>query len=609
MKKWALIVCSVLVSLFVFHMKPVYADDDYEITHFNEHINVNADGSAALNYQLTYKFDDAMHGFLIRQGLEKGLQVKGPVVAKVNNQAIGKYTGGNQGLEIVNGDASQTFKVHYPIKAGQTYQLNVQYQLGNFAQRYTDIGEINNFVIGENWEVDLNNVDITVQLPHGQQKLFGTYTHTKSTGKFVGDAQAGLYKLTAPQIDAGQAVELHSYFDQQTLVQAPQIKHAQLAHFKAVEAKIAANIKRAQRIVVLAQWVAGILVILGLICAIYARQYWVKRRNRALGSYVPLHNYELPSQLAPAIVANQLYDSGVDVNEAFNATMMDLTARHYLAVGQKVDLGKFVNSRKATNNLEFTLLKLDDHLLPFELLVIQILFGEDYTNQIGAKVAVKDFKHAHSPVVKRYGKLLNKLSDTLRTDSQDNKIIDTQANFFYRSMKGFAAVLATIGAIIYGGLLLLSTNMVVNSVTIISGILLVIIAIGLIGFAARRTLLYQTDHWRIAQDWFDFGSMLKNVGEFDIKQVPDVTLWDRYMGYAVVLGAGAEVMHALAKYVPANEGLNDNLVPMYLAFNAMNTNNAYIGSTLASSGSSSNGGLGGGMSSGGGGASSGGGAF
>lgn len=608
MKKWLLILCSMLVSLFMFHLKTAYADDNYQITHFNEHINVNSDGSANLNYQLTYKFDDAMHGFLIKQGLEKGLQLKGPVVAKVNNQDIGKYIGGNQGLEIINGDTSQTFKVHYPIKAGQTYQLNVQYQLANFAQRYTDIGEINNFVIGENWAVDLNNVAITVQLPRGQQKLFGTYTHTNSAGKFVGNAQTGLYKLTAAQINAGEAVELHSYFDQQTLAQAPQNKRAQLTHFKAVEAKIMANNKRAQRVAFFIQWVAGIFVVLGIICAIYARQYWVKRRNRALGSYVPLHNYELPSQLAPAIVANQLYDSGVDVNGAFNATMMDLTARHYLSVGQKVAMGKFINSRKATNNLEFTLLKLDNHLLPFELLVIKILFSEDYANQIGAKVAVKDFKYAHSSVVKRYGKFLNELSVTMRKDAQLNKIVDTQANVFYQSMKGFAAVLTTIGAVLYVGLLLFSANMTVNLATIISGGIFVIIAIGLIIFAARRTLIYQAPHWRTAQDWFDFGSMLKNVGEFDIKQVPDVTLWDRYMGYAVVLGAGAEVMHALAKYVPADT-TNDNLVPMYLAFNAINTNNAYVGSALASSGSSSSGGLGGGMSSGGGGASSGGGAF
>lgn len=610
MKKRYLILLGMILSIFVFHMKPVHADDNYEITHFNEQINVQTDGSAELNYQLTYKFDDAMHGFLIKQGLEKGLQVNGPVTAKVNNQAIDKYVGGKQGLEIVNADASQTYKIHYPIKAGQTYQLDVQYRLANFAKRYRDIGELNNFVIGENWDVDLNNVAITVNLPQAQQHLFGTYTHTNGDAKFIGNAAKGVYKLTSPAIKAGQSVELHSYFDQQTLAQAPQISQTQLPKFKAVEAAIANKAAAARKTTNIIQWIASILVILGLICAIYARQYWVKHRNKALGNYVTLHNYELPSQLPPAIVASQLYAFKFDVNEAFNATMMDLTARHYLQVSQNEATGLFGHARKISDALEFTLIKVDDQLLPFELLVLQILFGDDYRSNESSTIAVKDFKRPHSAVVKRYSKYFNKLTNTMYSDGKAYQLIDKRADSFYRNMKGFGATLATIGAITYLGVILLSVAMQVNSQTIALLVIYGIVAIGLIIYACRRSMIYQTDDWRTAQDWFDFGSMLKNVGEFDIKQVPDVTLWDRYMGYAVILGAGTEVMHALAKYVPSeNVTNNDNLIPMYIAFNAMNTNNAYVGSTLASSGSSSNGGLGGGMSSGGGGASSGGGAF
>jgi uncharacterized membrane protein YgcG len=282
---------------------------------------------------------------------------------------------------------------------------------------------------------------------------------------------------------------------------------------------------------------------------------------------------------------------------------MDLLARHFYSV---VDLTVNAKRRGKGQNYQLNLEKVAG-MTDYEMVVTRILFG---STKPGRNVDSHVFKENDNPVSKRYTSLLESFEKAVVAATKpvwliaENKI--TTFTLFNMGALGFV-----IGFIVIEIIVLFSSDYArftwwVGTMILLALILLVI---DLVGYT-KWHLIYTPDGWHEAQDWLNFGNMLKNVGQFDLKQVPDVALWDRYIGYGVVLGAGAEVAKALETYhINNHDEMFDSYVPTYIAYSWFDSS---FTSTLASSDSantSSGGGFGAGGSSGGFGGGSGGGAF
>lgn len=116
--------------------------------------------------------------------------------------------------------------------------------------------------------------------------------------------------------------------------------------------------------------------------------------------------------------------------------------------------------------------------------------------------------------------------------------------------------------------------------------------------------------------WLAHKRFLKDFGKFDEKDLPDITLWDKYLVTATVLGCADKVQKKMKLYINNNSDFDTTRASYYLLSSSINNNmvrsiekavNGSIGtarstiSASSSGSSSSGGGFGGGSSSGGGG--------
>lgn len=576
------------------------ADGDYEIKQMHEHVTINPDGSATIRYNLIYDFDDDMNGVYVSQETDQDVKLIGSPTATVNGQVVGNYSAGNRyGLEQKHeGDVTQ-FRVHYPVKADRTYQVTWTYQLANVAKRYQDVGEINWKIIGTNWQTDLQHTKIVIQLPKMTYQTLQAWTHSKSTTQFVVDKQAGTLTYEKARVNPDQPVEVHTMFDQAALSTATQRtgnrRSTILDQERAIAERAEKTAKRDKAMQGYVTWFA--ILPLGLLIRLIA--LW--RRIRAQNKHVieTPHNYELPSDLPPAVVGWQLRDSGAAVSTLFSATLMDLLAKRVLTVSEEPTK----KWRKTNYRIQLDrMIAFND----FEETLLTILFGEEV--EVGKSIQTQTMQDGESAFAKRYTNKIERFEDQVRRAAKPVTLIDHDAVSQLTQWQVWTIVAAVAVIVINGAVWVMSSAHIAGWFTGASVGLSVLIAVVAFAMAVKIRRIYTVEGWPIAEAWFGFGRMLRDVGQFEVKQVPDVMLWDRYLAYAVVLGVADKVADALrqAQLEPVDDMAN--FVPIYVAY-TMFSPSSVSAYGVTSSGSDTGSSWGAGGSSGGFGGGSGGGAF
>lgn len=155
----------------------------------------------------------------------------------------------------------------------------------------------------------------------------------------------------------------------------------------------------------------------------------------------------------------------------------------------------------------------------------------------------------------------------------------------------------------------------------IFGIVMIVIGFFAVFYAAlfqKRTAKGALQY----KQWMAFKKFLQDFSRFDEKELPEFSLWGKYLVYATVLGCAKELEKTMELRVPnieTNEDFSQNMFDFYLMRSMINlhvassiqtTIHSAVASSrasIAASSSSSGGGFGGGFSSGGGGFGGGGG--
>lgn len=596
-KCWASLIV-LLLALFCWWQPPVHADTEYNIARLKENIQIHTDGSATVSYQIRYTFDDDMHGVYVTQATDNGVEFGGWTQAKINGKHIGKYTGGRTGAEIVTNDGAKQLRIHYPVEDGDTIDAQWTYRLKHVVTRYHDVAEINWQIIGGQWAIALHDVDITVKLPKQKQQQFGYWTHSLNAAKFTGDAKRGTYQFKTKSVAANTPVELHTYFDENTVPKVASVAGNGKAKIIVQEKQIAQRLQRAKQRQLWLQMGLVVLLLPAAFLIYRAKRIYTTAKSKAGLVIAGINNYDLPTDNAPAVVLAQLDGAQFSTDKAFSATIMDLLARHYYELTNQQDWSK--------QHYELTLVK-NTGLTKFEETVTLILFGK---TDIGAKVDTRTFKQTDSRVVKRLGVYKDKFTKNIEKAARPVWLRDDvgtiRFNVYY--VLGLFSLVVLIASEI--AVMFMSAYAAFH---LWLGVVLVIavlgIILGLLDFH-RLGALYTPAGWPEAQAWQNFGRMLRQVGQFDVKQVPDVTLWDRYLAYAVVLDAADNVAQALQQYHASETSATGDFIPVYLAYNMFNVGlMGQLAGNDSANATSNSAGFGAGGSSGGFGGGSGGGAF
>lgn len=221
--------------------------------------------------------------------------------------------------------------------------------------------------------------------------------------------------------------------------------------------------------------------------------------------------------------------------------------------------------------------------------------------------------------IKDYGKK-EKNAQILLEHYQDwqreARMISKEENFYLSiGRKRILPILLGLLTVFIGVLhFVLETTYLLGMVMIVVGIIAMIYAAMFQKRTAKGALQYK--------QWMAFKKFLQDFSRFEEKELPEFSLWGKYLVYATVLGCAKELEKTMELRIPNVESTDDftqsmldfylwrSMINLHLASSIQSTVHTAVAtsrSSIAASSNSSSGGFGGGFSSGGGGFGGGGG--
>jgi len=613
--KWRFLILTLLFAMI--GIQQVSADDDYEITNWQQTVAIQPNGDANVTKQVSYSFDDDMHGVVMREGLAAGKKASAltwgglkSIKVAVNGQAptvIQPRQGAAQTgyVETKTSNAVKE-KVYYPVRENDKLVVTYQYVLKGLITNWDDVAEINWRPISD-WDVDLDKAKLIVKLPKKSPKQLKAWVHSRAKGDVKLDKSQGEVIAMSDTVPADESLEIHMYFDSD---QTPlnQLRRSG-KRAKLISQQEAAIVVKHNRFVfwmmIIAFLVSPILFVIVLFIVFWQskkvryQQNLAKQKSGTTGE--PVHIFDLPNDLGPALISERLAEKTDDAKIVV-ATLLDLVARHKITMTYQ--------DMKRPDEITYQVTD-ENGLQPFELSFVRMIFGQNRD-----LVRHGDFKKKQSPVSKSIRKRIGAFKQALAKAEQQTRIIDkiaTQKATDTKTMAlGGLIVLSVISAVVLG---IIADQTQVSSIWAIIVIESVVALVTLLLTATQKTIFFTVpDGMQEQWQWQGFKKMLHDIAHLQDKQVLDVQLWDKILAYAVIFGEAKNVANQMKIWAKDMDWNTDNtllFVPYYLYgsdwsdgfVTSINQDGAFQSSSNVSGGGGSfSGGSSGGAGGGGGGA-------
>jgi len=621
MKRLGFILLLMFGFVFGFGEREVQARS-YEITNYDVLVDIQKDGSAFFKESITYDFEGEFNGVLYNLDI---MDVEDPTDVKVSMQA---YSSENAfPFALSDTEEPGTFKLEntgdflnftvFNKMSDETQTVIYEYRIPEIVTNYNDIAEFNRKVIGSAWEDSLGDVDVTIRLPEatGEEQLraWGHGGDESSTVTLENNQQVLLY---VPQNPINQFVEAHVIFPTSITADNPNIVNEdKFDEILAQEAELA----DAERKNSLLLGLAGIaLAIIGPILpiAVFIWNQRIKKKEIPQAIHLPDHIYEVPEDMTPAVMSSAVFGRSAQ-SEDVSATILDLVRKGYLAISPVDVPQKGIFGREKAPASSFRLTKLKDvenaPVLSHEKQVMQ-WFIDDVGD--GSSVTLEDIKNIadQSTDAKRFNENRDTWQERVSAVAKPKR---KSYRSKYNTRAGIFAVVSLVANILF---LMLGIGIGIGlgkfTLWIIMAALSgVILSLALVVYSASRPIM-TAEGERAMQEWKGFRNMLKDVGNFPMREVGSIALWDHFLVYAVSLGVADKVMEQMQIEFPVSDIQASAFGTYYYMNNAIflstlnNSVSTGISKSMPTSSNSSGfgGGFGGG-SSGGSGGGSGGGAF
>ena len=514
-----------LLSVFAIWGQSVRADVDYDIDNVRAIARVNKDGSLTMHRTIKYSFDSDARGVYYKQNLAVKQKLSN-IQVKVDGQNIkAATTGKNNTYKLQKQGNSYNFKVYHRIKENDKVKVEYSYLIHRAITNYLDTAELNFKIVGNGWDTDLDHVRAEVIFP-GAVKGLKAWAHGPLSGYTQVLPKEGKIIMTADDVAGDSGVEVHAIFPT-TVTSANQniVKENKKRAIEKQEAALAkeANQKR-QRKQMLSIGLIIISVLVGFVVVIrgfFIKKVGVKPKiERDL-----VHNYEIPD-ISPTTA--QILDKADKPNvKAFAAYLMQLAGKN------KIKIEKYQTKHLKRSNYRITLV--DDSVLTDDLL--DFIF-----NKVGdgKSFTTKDLRDYTS---KKLGRRFDKWCDGQYKQVEDKDLLDKK----YRKQRSNFRTGMLMGMIASFAIWVISLMMANNipSFVIIIGIMMIVLEVVAFIVGNSRLSIYtqkgalETDQVR------GFKKMLDDIGQFKMKDVGDLILWEDIMPYAVAFGLSKKVLKQL----------------------------------------------------------------
>lgn len=484
----------------------------------------------------------------------------------------------------------------------------VTYTLKDLVVVHNDIAELAHDFIGTDYQEDISNLIIRINLPSSSKEL-RIFSHGPLNGKnrIIDDKSV---EITYETLDKENAVDGRVVFDKSIVPNATKKSNVdglgKILEVEKERANYANKLREAARkrekmlqtLAIIMEILLGIWLI-GLIVIVY--KFYNKNDKEYRSEFNGKYFRDFPEEYTPSTVS-YLMNKSIN-NLSFNAGILDLIRKKAITI-EEVTIDKkglFKNKQqkdyKLSRNMNFNLDTLSTSEKKLFNLLIGIVGNGDYVILGDMKEFSKDYNNA---------KRLISGYDSWRYACE----LEAETEEFYENTKK-----EKTNCILYSLIFIPITFLALLCGSNMGRVLLMdlfgILAIIYFSSATKRTKKGNEQYHK----WKGLKNFLADFGRLDEKDLPEIKLWERYLVYATMFGLAAKVQNAM-KMNLERMNYSDNIDFTYLYFdnyyfsnsmtNAVNSSLSSARGTistheLASSSDSSSGGYGGGSSFGGGG--------
>ena len=500
--------------------------------------------------------------------------------------------------EIVNG---YRYRLYDSTNNGKV-AFYIQYTIVDAVVLHEDVAELYWTFVPSGFEDTLRNIEVRVHLPGSDTSdLFRFWAHGNLDGNIEKIDNTGVV-ATISEVLPGESVDIRLTF-QTSLVDSSLVsKHSYttaLSEILAVEAQRAdeANALRSE---LLSKWNTAVYLSWILIGSVVLLSIFVyfKYGKSPKSSYYSKYNREFIEDYNVEVI-DYLMNRKITPN-AMSASIMNLVYKKNIAA-------KEITEKKKNKDYEFTLVSLDQ-LNDSEVMLVEFLFdkvGKGKVNEEGQKIfTTKDLKSYASgtKTCNTFIKSYTAWKDNVLQKGMDEKFFETSA-----TPKIFGIIVLFVSIF----LLMYIVNYGVDYIPSYVAIMLSVIFFIFTLVVYKKTKKGSEHYTR----WKAFRNFLDDFGSFELKELPEIILWERYLVYATVFGLADKVQKSMNVYISEMDlsEASATYYPMFFYFNIGPVIHSSVSDAVNSayqrqaanyanthSNSSSGAGFGGGFSSGGG---------
>lgn len=556
----------------------------YRISDYKGVLTLFEDNTAHYEQDLTYIYSESFNGQYVTLGqvgqLPPGFDIRADEVEysvyvngnlrsyrQKGQDSVGQWS--NNTVEYM-GDGYR-LKIYNGVHPGDEVRIQVKWPLENMLFPYEDIAELHWIPISD-WDVALENVDLTVQLDQPDQTLESQlFAHTGYLNPEPQVESDGVtYRIQLDHLAAGKDLELHAYWEKEILrglAPEDQLSGQVKDHFLKTEA----NISRYNKLV--ASLVYLYLPVGALVLALLEFGFFRAYRQKLDKSQTMIRDarlYEPPTDWAPMVVAAKIFNVKPDdlsplyknnsrftFEQVVQATILDLIDRGNLIVespGKNPVLT--IISRSGLSEAETYLLAMafGSHKSRrmknlFESLssANQIIQGTSKTK----RKDVADINRRGDELLEKFRKTFIQLTDSLTEDMRKLALPTYYRDLnagerFLLGFPGLGILFLGLGSFVFHFYLLV--NFGVSAWTLLS-----IFAVSLViflSFVKEKASYFNygvltDDGLEVYYHWHSFENMLREIGRFEKTELEAIVLWNRILVYATLFGYAEEVSRVL----------------------------------------------------------------
>lgn len=622
MMRSLLLMLIVLLSLS--GIKTVIAQDvSFDITEADITGEISSDGN--VSFKEIYTFDvDFMNGAY------HNIDYGGYNLTNYRVGILDEETGQIDYLSESFNETPGTFKV---TDDGQLFKLQVfnpaqdetvhfvfEYTLEELITNYNDTAELNRVIVPGNTD-DNFSVEARIYLPGAVTNTedFRVWAYGPYDGEVypINEGNQSYVELSVPNNPVNQFVEVNTIFptsltpNNTNIVQANMKQEIIDRSNETVESDKVAHEKAIQQ-----TWLYITPVLIGFPLMTLLAGIYYFRQHKKLNpkpAHIPEHVYSLPEDLTPAIMATAVLRDKPTADD-FSATIIDLARKGYIKVEEVSREKRGLLRRKSASTVRVSPVENRpdlNNLHKHERYVYEYLLpNEEAITLSEIEEKIEQNRNFKKQKYRKWTQFVNYVE--VKGEQVKNRPSQHGRSVVY----AIVAIIASVIMLFVVTIITIGTPLEKHIIWFIMAFIVnLLLAIVILIFTLLRPIrTYEQD--KMIKEWKGFANMLNDIGNFNMREIASLPLWEEYLVYAISLDVADKVIEAMNKEYGMEE-LSQMSMPMVIYSNPYWINqvvrpsisHSVTSSTPAQSkySGSNTGGFGGGFSSGSSGGSGGGG--